>query len=241
MDVPNDAQSDVFVSPAGIHRNAPFGLKSSKTGQKHAIRAEGSVGDGWCFSCSLSHMETHKWLQRVALFLVLVLPAAPARAHQLDRVRGDSADLRLLLLSGVQRSPTFKAIVDRLEASDLIVEVQCGRFKSSLLAGRTALLSARGSVRYVLVEIACPMASAAALAMLGHELRHALEIASAPWVVDDRTLEKLYTRIGFATCLKAGGFSDFETADALEAGERVQRELFHPTASTRPVAQLLTK
>ena len=172
---------------------------------------------------------------------MLVLPAAPAWAHRLDRVRGDSAHLRLLLSSGVERSPTFKAIVDRLEASDLIVEVQCGRFKSTLLAGRTALLSARGSVRYVLVEIACPMAPAAALAMLGHELRHALEIASAPWVVDDRSLEKLYTGIGFPTCLKAGGFSDFETADALEAGERVHKELFHPTASTRPVAQLLTK
>jgi hypothetical protein len=149
--------------------------------------------------------------------------------------------MRSLISSGLQRSSTFSAIVDGLEASDLIVEVQCGRFNSALLAGRTMLLSARPSVRYALVEIACPMSQSAALAILGHELRHALEIASAPWVVDQRSLGKLYTQIGYLTCLKPGGFGDFETADALEAGARVHHELFHPAASTRRVAQAMTK
>jgi len=93
----------------------------------------------------------------------------------------------------------------------------------------------------VLVEIACPMAEPSALAILGHELRHALEIASAPWVADELSLEKLYTQIGFLNCLRTGGFGDFETADALEAGERVHHELFHPAASTRRVAQVMTK
>jgi hypothetical protein len=172
---------------------------------------------------------------------MLLLPAVPAQAQRLDRVRGDSEDVRLLLSSGIQRSPTFRAIVDRLEASDLIVEVQCGSFKSSMLAGRTMLLSARASVRYVLVEIACPAPEPSALAILGHELRHALEIASEPWVVDEASLEKLYTKIGFSTCLPAGVFSEFETADAREAGERVHHELFHPAASTRRIARVTTK
>jgi hypothetical protein len=172
---------------------------------------------------------------------MVLIPVLPAQAHKLDRVRGDSEDLRLLISTGVERSPTFKAIVDRLEASDLIVEVQCGTFKSSLLAGRTVLLSARPSVRYVLVEIACPMSRAAALVILGHELRHALEIAAASWVVDEPSLERLYGQIGFPSCVKAGAFGDFETADAREAGERVHHELFHPAASTRRVAQAMTK
>ena len=186
-------------------------------------------------------METQRWLQHVALLLTLLLLAAPAQARGPERVRGDSEDMRRLILSGLQRSPTFSAMVDRLEASDLIVEVQCGQFKSAVLAGRTVLLSARPSVRYVLVEIACPMAQAAALEILGHELRHALEIASAPWVVDEPSLERLYKQIGYSTCAKPGGFGEFETADAIEAGERVHHELFHQAASTRRVAQLLTK
>jgi hypothetical protein len=186
-------------------------------------------------------METKSWLQRVALLALLLLPAVPAQAHGLDRVRGDSEDIRRLLSSGLQRSATFSAVVDRLEASDVIVEVQCGHFKSTLLAGRTMLLGVRPSVRYVLVEIACPMSEAAAIVILGHELRHALEIASAPSVVDERSLEQLYTRIGFSTCLKPGGFTDFETEDALDAGEQVHHELFHPAASTRRVAHAITK
>jgi hypothetical protein len=186
-------------------------------------------------------METHKWLQRVALILVLLFPALPAQAHGPERVRADTENLRLLISSGLKRSPTLRAIVDRLDASDVIVEVQCGQFKSVLLAGRTVLLSARPSVRYVLVEIACPMGEAASLEILGHELRHALEIASAPWVVDEPSLEKLYTQIGFSTCVKTGVFNQFETADAIEAGEHVHHELFHQAASTRRVAQLLTK
>ena len=159
------------------------------------IPALGLALAGWCFSCSLRHMETHKWLQRVALLVLVLLMAVPAQAQRLQQVRGDTDDVRRLLRSGLQRSPTFRAIVDRLEASDLIVEVQCGHFRSILLAGRTILLSARPSVRYVLVEIACPMAEPSALEILGHELRHALEIASAPSVVDERSLEQLYTQI----------------------------------------------
>jgi hypothetical protein len=240
MNVPIALEFDVFVlrEPGG-HR-APAGTKSSQTGLKAAIRGQDRAGAGWCSSCSLRHMETLKWLQRVALILLLLVPAVPAHAHRLDRVRGDSRDMRLLLSSGLRRSATFRAIVDRLEASDLIVEVQCGQFKSSLLAGRTVLLSARPSVRYVLVEIACPMSDAAALEILGHELRHALEIASASWVVDDPSLARLYTHIGFTTCEKAGGSFDFETADALDAGERVHHELFH-APSTRRVAKLFTQ
>jgi len=241
MNVPNDEDSDVFVEGWEGRGGVQPRAESSKTGHKTTIQRGGGPGASWCSSCSLSHMETHKWLQRVALLITLLLLGAPAQAHPLDHVRGDSENLRLLVSSGQQRSPTFRAIVDRLEVSDLIVEVQCGQFKSVLRAGHTILLSARESVRYVLVEIACPLPDAQALEILGHELRHALEIASAPWVVDEPSLEKLYTQIGYSSCVKHGGPSEFETDDAIEAGERVHHELFHRPASTRRLAQLLTK
>jgi len=80
----------------------------------------------------------------------------------------------------------------------------------------------------VLVEIACWTASGLSLHMLGHELRHAIEIADAPQVVDRRTLAGLYQGIGFPTCARTTDVSgEFATGTALEAGERVHRELFH--------------
>ena len=160
----------------------------------------------------------------------------------MPRVRAASPFIRLLIASGIERSPTFRAIVDRLEASDLIVEVQCGHFSGSLLAGRTVLLSARPHVRYVLVEVGCPVSSVPALSTIGHELRHALEIASARWVVDGERLAEHYTQIGYQNRgSKTSSYGQFETADALDAGERIHHELFHPAELTRSLAQVVTK
>ena len=182
-------------------------------------------------------METHRWLRTFALSLLLLLPAAYAQAQAdgLQRVRTDSRYLRLAVSSGIERSPTFRRIVDRLERSDLIVEVQCAHFAVSQRAGRTVLLSAQPGVRYVLIEIACWAATGPSLHMIGHELRHALEIAEAPWVVDGPTLSQLYQHIGFATTVAwpAETYGEFETADALEAGEHVHHELFHPEDPAR--------
>lgn len=189
-------------------------------------------------------METHRWTRTFALLLILLLSAtyAQAQADGLERVRTDSRYLRLVIASGIERSPTFRRIVDRLEQSDVIVEVQCGHFTGSLLAGRTVFLSALPGVRYLLVEIACPMTSVPALHIVAHELQHALEIADAPSVVDGPSLAKLYQDIGFSTHgPTTENYGDFETADALDAGEHVHHELFHPGDPTRRVARDATK
>jgi hypothetical protein len=182
-------------------------------------------------------MEALRWLRTFALLLLLLLPAADAQAQAggYQRVRTDSRYLRLVVASGIERSPTFRHIVDRLEQSDVIVEVQCGHFVGSQLAGRTVLLSAQPNVRYVLVELACWATTGPSLHMIGHELRHALEIADAPWVVDGPTLSLLYQNIGFATSgtARRAMFGEFETENALEAGERVHHELFHPEDPAR--------
>ena len=176
--------------------------------------------------------------------LLLVLPAGHAQAQDepLQRVRTDSRYLRLVLASGIDRSPTFRRIVDQLEHSDLIVEVQCAHFAASQLAGRTVLLTAQPGVRYVLVEIACWSPSCPRLEILGHELRHALEIAEEPWVVDSVSLAELYRGIAFRSEREglSRTFGQFETEDALDAGERIHRELHHPEDSTR-VARNTTK
>jgi hypothetical protein len=189
-------------------------------------------------------MGTPTWTRTLTILLLLLLPAAhvQAQADGPERVRTDSRYLQLVIASGMERSPTFHAIIDRLEASDLIVEVQCGQFTGSTLAGRTVLLSAQPSIRYVLVEISCPTMSVPALGTIAHELRHALEIAASPWVVDGPSLAQLYENIGYPTLgTKTTLFGEYETGDALDAGERVHHELFHPSTPTRPVARLVTK
>jgi hypothetical protein len=59
--------------------------------------------------------------------------------------------------------------------------------------------------------------------MLGHELRHAVEVAGAPWVLDESSLAEEYRRIGFPSGGRNG--AAFESRAAIDAGERVLREL----------------
>jgi len=178
------------------------------------------------------------------LILLHLTPLAAAPAHaqtqRLARVRAASSYLRLLIAFGVQRSPTFRDIVHQLEQSDVVVEVQCGQFSGSTLVGRTALLAAQPDVRYVLVELDCPVTELPGFYALGHELHHALEIASAPSVVDGESLAQFFTEIGFQS-RNANQFGQFETADAIDAGERIRHELFHPGDSTRRLARNFTK
>jgi hypothetical protein len=179
--------------------------------------------------------------QPVIILLLLIL--VPARvvgndSPVMQRVRTDSPYVRVVIASGIERSPSFRAIVDQLERSDLIVEVQCTRLNDSRLVGRTVFLSAQPAVRYVLVEIECP----AMLRIVAHELSHALEIATARSVVDSETLAQLYAQIGFPTYGPgAATCGQYETAGALDAGERVHHELLHPTEPTRRLARILTR
>jgi hypothetical protein len=235
---------NVFVARSWASSPPPIEANSPESGLKTQISRSWHLRKAWSRFCSCTGMETHRWIRILALLLTLLLPAthAQAQAAGMERVRSDSRDLRLVIASGIERSPTFRHIIDRLEQSDLIVEVQCGHFAGSLLAGRTVLLSAHPGVRYLLVEIACPMTSVPALHIVGHELRHALEIAEAPWVIDGPTLARLYQNIGFSTCgPTTERYGEFETANAIDAGDRVHHELFHQEDPARRVAMNATK
>ena len=60
--------------------------------------------------------------------------------------------------------------------------------------------------------------------MLGHELRHAIEIANAASVVDETSLGAEYRRIGFASgAMRAG--CGYDSRAAIDAGQQVWSEL----------------
>jgi hypothetical protein len=62
------------------------------------------------------------------------------------------------------------------------------------------------------------------IAALGHELRHAVEIADAPVIINDASLAAEYARIGFASHGVRKG-SGYESRAAIDAGQRVWVEL----------------
>jgi hypothetical protein len=77
-----------------------------------------------------------------------------------------------------------------------------------------------------MVRVACSLSGPSQIAILGHELQHALEIANAASVVDEESLALEYRRIGFASGgLRRG--TGYDSRAAIDAGHRVWSELSH--------------
>jgi len=135
-------------------------------------------------------------------------------------VRSTTRAMARLLRSGYEHSPTFAALIARLQASDVYVYVEEVPRLPGALEGRLLILPPAHGVRYVRIQIALRGELNDSIAVLGHELRHAVEVADAPDVVDVNGLAALYRRIGIDR-----GNNEYDTLDAQETGRRVLKEL----------------
>ena len=124
----------------------------------------------------LTHSQGKCARAAIALLLVTVF-SIRGRAEGLERIRTESNQLATVFDRTVERSPTFRLVVERIQQSDVIVHLTCSNFRSLLLAGRTALVSGGPDVRYVRVEILCSQGESALVTIVAHELQHVLEIA----------------------------------------------------------------
>jgi hypothetical protein len=166
----------------------------------------------------------------ILLIMLLIAPEAVAQddADRPVHVRPDLA-LRPLVEEAARRSPIVRALIDRLQHTDVTVYIRTRAFVNSDLDGRVALLAVTEHQRYLVIELSCRGSTLVQMSTLGHELYHAIEIALEPSIVDARTLAAHYQRIGSERG-DGTGRQTFETEAAWETGLRVRRELL----STRP-------
>ena len=161
------------------------------------------------------------------LATAVVLATAPVIAQEAGtpprHVRPEHG-VRSLVEEATRRSPLIRELIERLEELNVTVYIRARTFLITDVEGRIALLSAAGSHRYLVIELACGRPGFAQVATLGHELFHATEIAAEPSIVDARTLAAFYTRIGTQTSDSIGRRT-IETQSAADAGRRARREL----------------
>jgi hypothetical protein len=173
----------------------------------------------------------------LATFVAFGEPAAPAApaspsnslspAHYLllnasdRRVRVTDDRLRSLMAEGLRRSSTFAALVTALTHSDVIVYIESVMALPKNTIGRLTMMPMAGEFRYLRVQIRAELSRREAIALIGHELQHALEIASETTVRDSTSLIKLYQRIGHVS----GGQHSYDTEAAEDTGRVVRREL----------------
>jgi hypothetical protein len=161
------------------------------------------------------------------LFLLVVTPSLSMAAESIPDsprrpIRSTDRRLRTLLEHGVRTSPTLRALVARLHASDVVVYLHCDG--PSGPDGRLTFLSSAGGFRYLVVRMA-RFPRAQQIAMMAHELQHAVEIADTPAIVDGASLAREYRRIGYVNPWNMQPGISFDTHAAVRMGQQVLREV----------------
>jgi hypothetical protein len=150
-------------------------------------------------------------------FLSCVVETASAQSA--GALRPEHPELKKMIETGSQQSPTFRHLVEQLDATSLVVYLRfnpCG----GAVAACLRFVAPQGSARRVLIVLdRFGRSRSDLIALLAHELQHALEIAEAPQVVDDASFRDFYESSGLH--VSAG----YETTAATRTTRLVVSEL----------------
>ena len=134
---------------------------------------------------------------------------------------------------GAAESQTFRSLLELLGESDLIVHVQLGDRLTA--AGQTYFVTSTATARYVRIEVAFRGNANEVIALIGHELQHAVEIAHEPRIRDRQALSLFYKGMPGNSM----STTEYDSAAARVVEDRVRREMWgatrsgaHPSAST---------
>jgi len=148
----------------------------------------------------------------------------PASIPRLRPLGGRAAEM---LERGTAQSPTFWDLVARLGQSDVVVYVEIAPRRPGSPAGATRFVTVSTDLRFLHVTLDRELPPRALVALLGHELQHALEVAEAPGIRDVATFRQYYEGFGLHAC----DGRRFDSNAAREAGRRVRQELGAPPGS----------
>ena len=118
----------------------------------------------------------------------------------------------------VEGSAVVRAMVERLESSNVIVHIVSSAVMPFGIGGLTRFVTTRGGYRYVRIQLAPELGLRARSAILGHELKHACEIAESS-ADDPRSIRELFENQGH----RAGGY--YDTMAAIRTERLVMNEL----------------
>ena len=160
-----------------------------------------------------------------ALFFAPPLPFEPLTEGDVleaptRHIRTTDNSVRKLMRRGYRESRTFASLVMKLQRSDVIVYIEGVPRLPGALEGRMMVMPRAHGYRYVRIQIALRGSPEDSIALLGHELQHAVEVAEALEVIDTDSLARLYQRIGTRS-----GPHVYDTVAAQETGKNVRREL----------------
>lgn len=151
------------------------------------------------------------------LFLSFAIGASePPNVRPLDGISRRAFD------TGYRQSASFRALVDELEASDVIVHVVTVVGLPVGLSGELRFVAGLDDARHVRIHLDWDLSPRQRIAALAHELQHACELARSD-AATTAEFRALFEAIG--TQAFVGNAERYETPAARETGKRVLIEL----------------
>ncbi len=127
-----------------------------------------------------------------------------------------------LIAEGMANSPTFAGIASQLLVSNVVATVEPALQLQTGLSGYMAFITRTANRRYVRIYFNPKLQRHQSIAIIGHELRHALEVAMHPEVINQSTLRAMYAAVGH------GEGDRWDSDGAVEAGRTILHELTNP-------------
>jgi hypothetical protein len=143
------------------------------------------------------------------------------------RVRSTSARLRALIRNGSELSPTFKGLLASIEATDGIVYVDEGTCPHGVSACLAHQVTLAGRYRILFVRLDTRNFDRALIALIGHELQHALEVLANPQLTSGSAIQSFYG-------VMSSDAGAIETPEAVRAGFAVFDELQRSRSGKKP-------
>jgi hypothetical protein len=166
----------------------------------------------------------------VTTSLLIVMPfqaSAPAASDvPIPHLRPLHKDAARIVADGMAHSATFRSLANALEQSDVIVYVELRPDMQEGVGGSLRFLARSATHRFLRIQLSLSDSTLWRVALLGHELQHAVEVANAPDVDSSESLRALYRRIGVAT-----GPDSYDSVAARQVGYVVRDELSSNSAS----------
>jgi hypothetical protein len=137
------------------------------------------------------------------------------------------------LHDGFRRSATFRQLVLALEQTDVIVYVTPGVCEAGRIAGCLMRFVHRtGNDRYLRIVVARVPSEERVIAIVGHELQHAREVADAA-VADTGGMLALFRRTSVRQC-RGVLVECYETQAAIDVQDAILKELGRQNHYFRP-------
>ena len=128
------------------------------------------------------------------------------------------------IVTTFRRLAALRALVQRLTGGDVVVYLRHEGLPEGV-HGRLSFLTSASGTRYVLIALTPDLDTRRAIVVLGHELRHAVEVPEQPQIVDERSFVMAYEQATYQRRLYADGRMGFDTLAAVHAGLDVWKEL----------------